>query len=82
MLKIQRFVFNMFAENTYVISDETKECIFLDCGAFYSEERAAVRRYIETETDSPFMFPWSFGSCTWQWLSLSRIWIEGGSARR
>ena len=53
MLKIQRFVFNMFAENTYVISDETKECIFLDCGAFYSEERAAVRRYIETENLKP-----------------------------
>lgn len=53
MLKIQRFVFNMFAENTYVISDETKECIFLDCGAFYTEERAAVRRYIETENLKP-----------------------------
>ena len=26
---------------------------FLDCGAFYSEERAAVRRYIETENLKP-----------------------------
>ena len=44
MLKIQRFVCNMFAVNSYVVSDETKECLFVDCGAFYSEERAAIRR--------------------------------------
>ena len=53
MLKIERFVCNMFSENTYVVSDETKECIFIDCGAFYDEERAAIRRYVEKEGLKP-----------------------------
>ena len=53
MLKIQRFVCNMFGENTYVVSDETKECLFVDCGAFYPEERAAIRRYVQEEQLKP-----------------------------
>lgn len=53
MLKIQRFVCNMFGENTYVVSDETKECLFVDCGAFYPEERAAIRRYVKEEQLKP-----------------------------
>ena len=43
----------MFGENTYVVSDETKECLFVDCGAFYSEERAAIRRYVKEEGLKP-----------------------------
>lgn len=39
MLNIQRFVCNMFQENCYVASDETKECVIIDCGAFYEEEK-------------------------------------------
>lgn len=53
MLKIQRFVCNMFAVNSYVVSDETKECLFVDCGAFYPEERAAIRRYVQEEQLKP-----------------------------
>lgn len=46
MLKIQKFECNMFQENCYVASDETKECVIIDCGALYEEERSAITNYI------------------------------------
>jgi hydroxyacylglutathione hydrolase len=47
MINIQRFVCNMFEENTYVVSDETNDAVIIDCGAFYEEERLAVVNYIK-----------------------------------
>lgn len=47
MLKIQRFICNPLRENTYVISDETKECMIVDCGAYYEAEKDAIKHYIE-----------------------------------
>jgi len=47
MIHIERFVFNMFQENTYVVSDETGEAVVIDCGAFYDEERKAIADYID-----------------------------------
>ncbi|SET19247.1 MBL fold metallo-hydrolase [Prevotella sp. kh1p2] len=46
MLKIQKFVCNMIQENCYVVSDDTLECVIIDCGAFYPDERAAIVDYI------------------------------------
>lgn len=46
MLNIQKIVCNMFQENCYVVSDETNECIIIDCGAFYAEEKKAINDYI------------------------------------
>lgn len=45
-LHIERFECNMFQENCYILNDETKECVIIDCGAFYEEERKAVTDYI------------------------------------
>jgi len=53
MLNIKRFVFNMFQENTYVVSDETREAVVIDCGAFYDEERQAITEYIKQEKLTP-----------------------------
>lgn len=36
----------MFQENCYVVNDETKECVIIDCGAFYEEEKQAIVNYI------------------------------------
>ncbi len=47
MLHIERFQCNMLQENCYVVSDETKECVIIDCGAFYPEERKAIADYIK-----------------------------------
>lgn len=46
MLNIQKFVCNMIQENCYVVSDETNECVIIDCGAYYEEERKAIVGYI------------------------------------
>ena len=46
MIKIERFVCNMLQENCYVVSDDSKECVIIDCGAWYEEERKAVKDYI------------------------------------
>lgn len=53
MLKIKRFECNMLQENCYVVSDETKECVIIDCGALYPEERSAISIYIKTEGLKP-----------------------------
>lgn len=47
MIKIQRFVVNPLEENCYVLSDETKQAIIVDDGAFYPGEREAIQRYLE-----------------------------------
>lgn len=43
----------MLQENCYVVSDETKECMIVDCGAFYPEERQAIVDYIRTNGLKP-----------------------------
>ena len=43
---IKTFVVNPLQENCYVVSDETKEAVIIDCGAFFEEERHAIVNYI------------------------------------
>lgn len=52
-LTVQRFVCNMIRENSYVVSDATKECIIVDCGAFYPEEQKAIVDYIKSNELKP-----------------------------
>lgn len=47
MLHIERFQCNMLQENCYVVSDDTQECVIIDCGAYYPEERKAITQYIK-----------------------------------
>lgn len=53
MLNIQKFECNMFQENCYIVNDETKECIIIDCGALYAEERKAITNYISENGLTP-----------------------------
>jgi glyoxylase-like metal-dependent hydrolase (beta-lactamase superfamily II) len=46
MITVKRFNCNMLSENCYVVSDDTQECVIIDCGAFYPEEGQAIIRYI------------------------------------
>lgn len=47
MLKIQRFIFNPFSENTYIIwDDKTKEGAIIDPGCYDSKEREAIDDFI------------------------------------
>ncbi len=47
MIRIKRFTCNMLQENCYVAScDITNECVVVDCGAYYEEERKSLLAYI------------------------------------
>ena len=53
MLRIQTFEVNPLHENCYVINDETKECVIIDCGALTETEQNAVIAYINEESLKP-----------------------------
>ena len=46
MLNVKSFCFNLLQENTYVVYDDTCECVIIDCGAYYQEERDALVNFI------------------------------------
>jgi glyoxylase-like metal-dependent hydrolase (beta-lactamase superfamily II) len=48
MLSIQTFTFNAFSENTYVVSDETKDAVIIDPGCYSREEQQELSAFIET----------------------------------
>ncbi len=53
MIHVQRIECNMFGENCYIVSDDTLECVIIDCGAFYDEERREVVDYIRRKNLNP-----------------------------
>jgi hydroxyacylglutathione hydrolase len=52
-MKIKSFTFNPFQENTYVVYDDTKECIIIDPGCYTEKERTELRRFITSEGLKP-----------------------------
>lgn len=46
MLNVKTLVVNQLQENCYIVSDETREAVIIDCGAYYEYEREAVVRYV------------------------------------
>ncbi len=48
-MKIKIFEFNPLAVNTYVVSDETHECVIIDAACFDTTEKEALRHYIAEE---------------------------------
>lgn len=53
MFTIKTFAFNLLQENTYVVSDDTHECVIIDCGAYYDDERKAITDYISSQGLKP-----------------------------
>lgn len=49
MLEIKSFCTKTFKENTYVVSDETKECMLVDCGGETEEENQGIIDYISAQ---------------------------------
>lgn len=45
-MNIKRLMCNPLQENCYVVSDDTHECVIIDCGAYYDEEKEALASYI------------------------------------
>ena len=53
MLNIKTFQCNMLAENCYVVSDDTRQAVIIDCGAIYPDERQAIADYIDRQSLTP-----------------------------
>jgi hydroxyacylglutathione hydrolase len=53
MISIKSFAFGPFQENTYILFDETKECVIIDPGCYDSSERAALAAFIESNKLNP-----------------------------
>ncbi|MBN2276025.1 MAG: MBL fold metallo-hydrolase [Bacteroidales bacterium] len=54
-MKIKTFIFNEFQVNTYVLSDETRECLIIDPGCNDSLHKSELREYILSESLKPTM---------------------------
>lgn len=46
-MTIKQFAFNAFSENTYVVYDETGECIIIDPGCFEANEKDELKKFIQ-----------------------------------
>lgn len=53
MINIKTFVFNPFQENTYVLSDETRECAIVDPGCNSEKEFNVLFAYISSNKFKP-----------------------------
>jgi hydroxyacylglutathione hydrolase len=53
MISIQAFTFNEFQENTYVLFDQTKECVIIDPGCYKPEEQRVLVDFIKSNKLKP-----------------------------
>lgn len=53
MLQLKTFVFNPFYENTYLLFDDTSECIIIDPGCFITDEQQELASFIEEKQLKP-----------------------------
>ena len=53
MIRIKKFTFNPFQENSYLLINERNECIVVDPGCFSEEEERELSSYIETNKLTP-----------------------------
>lgn len=53
MFHVQCFEFSPFAENTYVLSTESGECLIIDPGCYTATEEMALKNHIEERRMSP-----------------------------
>jgi glyoxylase-like metal-dependent hydrolase (beta-lactamase superfamily II) len=53
MISIETFVFNPFMENTYLLHDDTGECIIVDAGCYEEAEKKEIREYIKDSGLNP-----------------------------
>lgn len=55
MASTHMFTFNPFQENTYVVFDETKECVIIDPGCFDDREKNELQRFISQNKLKPVL---------------------------
>lgn len=52
-MQLKRFTFNDFQENTYILWDDTKECIIIDPGCNSREEEQTLVDFIDSKNLTP-----------------------------
>lgn len=55
MIKVKVFAVNPFREAMYVVSDDTNECVIIDCGMDTAAEKKRVEEYIASKGLKPVM---------------------------
>jgi hydroxyacylglutathione hydrolase len=55
MITIKSFTFNPYQENTYILYDETLECVIIDPGMYTGQEEMAVQRFISDNKLKPVL---------------------------
>ena len=55
MIRVQKFVFNPFQENSFLLFDETGECLLVDMGSYTVEEKKEVLFFVENNSLEPVM---------------------------
>lgn len=53
MIQVEKFTFNPFQENTYILFDETKECVVIDPGCYGPEEKQHLLNFIDENDLKP-----------------------------
>jgi len=53
MISVAKFTFNPYQENTYVLYDETKECIIIDPGMYEQAEKDNMEDFIKNNNLKP-----------------------------
>ena len=53
MLTIQTFIFSPVRENTYLLFNELKQCIIIDPGCYFDEEKEQLKGFISQNNLQP-----------------------------
>ena len=55
MIEIKKFTFNPIQENTYLLFDETRECIIIDAGCYFDDEKEELDSFITENQLKPVL---------------------------
>ena len=55
MIQVKSFTCNPYQENTYLLFDETLECVIVDPGMYTGDEQNAVLKYIAEKKLKPVL---------------------------
>lgn len=53
MTQVAKFTFSPFSENTYILYDDTKDCVIIDPGCYDARERKQLTDFIESASLKP-----------------------------
>jgi glyoxylase-like metal-dependent hydrolase (beta-lactamase superfamily II) len=55
MFQLQTFEFSPIQENTYLLYNELNDCIIIDPGCYFEEEREMLATFIESKKLKPIL---------------------------